>query len=118
MARVAFATYRQAPELSDDDRLVADVLARRGVEVRGAAWNATDVDWTGADLVVIRSAWDFHLDPTGYEAWLRSFLDRPGRLWNPPAVVLDNLNKRYLVELARQGIDVVPTVHVAKGAGR
>jgi len=117
MASVAFATYRQAPGLTDDDRLVADVLARRGVDVRPAAWNATGVDWTRVDLVVIRSAWDYHLDPTAYEAWLESFLGRPGRLWNPPAVVLANLSKRYLADLARRGVDVVPTAHVAKGAG-
>jgi glutathione synthase/RimK-type ligase-like ATP-grasp enzyme len=36
-------------------------------------------------------------------------------LWNPPAVILGNLDKRYLIDLAGQGVDVVPTVCVRAG---
>jgi glutathione synthase/RimK-type ligase-like ATP-grasp enzyme len=118
MPRVAFATYRQSPRLTDDDCLVADVLARRGVDVRAAAWNVDDVDWARFDRVVIRSTWDYHLEPRAYEAWLRSFLRLPDRLWNPPSVVLANLSKRYLIDLARQGVEVVPTAHVGAGEGQ
>jgi len=117
MPRIAFATYRQSPRLTDDDALVSGVLAERGIHVHAVPWNGSDIDWTRFDRVVIRSAWDFHLEPEAYEHWLRRFWDRPERLWNPPAVVLANLNKRYLVDLASQGIDVVPTVHVAAGDG-
>jgi glutathione synthase/RimK-type ligase-like ATP-grasp enzyme len=113
MPRVAFATYQQSPQLSDDDRLVADVLRKRGVDVHPVAWDAPDVDWPSFDLVAIRSTWDYHLKPGLYEQWLRSFLPTADRLWNPPTVVLGNLNKRYLGELAKSGVNVVPTAHVA-----
>lgn len=115
MPRVAFATYEQSPELTDDDRLVSDVLRRRGVEVHPAVWDAPGVDWARFDRVIIRSTWDYHLKSGFYEAWVRSFLSRPNQLWNPPAVVLANLSKRYLIELARQGVDVVPTVCIEAG---
>jgi len=115
MPGVAFATYRESPRLTDDDQLVADVLGQRGVDVWPVVWDAADVDWDRFDRVIIRSTWDFHLEPEVYERWIRGFLRRPARLWNPPAVVLANLNKRYLIDLARQGVQVVPTVHVAAG---
>lgn len=115
MPVVAFATYRQSPRLTDDDALVARVLAERGIDVHAVPWNGSDVDWDRFDRVIIRSAWDFHLAPGAYEEWLRRFFARPQRLWNPPTVVLANLNKRYLIDLARHGIDVVPTAHVEAG---
>jgi glutathione synthase/RimK-type ligase-like ATP-grasp enzyme len=37
------------------------------------------------------------------------------KLWNPPEAVLANLNKRYLLELAEQGVDVVPTRILHRG---
>jgi glutathione synthase/RimK-type ligase-like ATP-grasp enzyme len=115
---VAFATHRKSPKPSDDDRLVADGLGRRGVEVHPAVCDAPDVDWASFDRVVIRSTWDYHLKPDAYERWLRSFLPTPGRLWNPPEVVLANLNKRYLINLARAGVNVVPTAYAGRAGGQ
>jgi hypothetical protein len=109
---VAFATYRGARDLTDDDRLTAAALRARGVAVHAAVWDSPDVDWDRFDLVVIRSTWDYHLAPGRYADWVRTFLARPGRLWNPPAVVLATLDKRYLIDLAARGLGVVPTVLV------
>ncbi len=116
--RVAFATCRQSPAITDDDRLAVDTLSRRGIDVEAAVWDAPDVDWARFDRVVVRSTWDFHLKPLAYAQWVRRFLDEPGRLWNPPPVILDNLDKRYLVDLARRGIAVVPTERVRAGEER
>jgi glutathione synthase/RimK-type ligase-like ATP-grasp enzyme len=113
MARVAFATYRQAPALTDDDRLAADALRARGVETQPVVWNAPDVDWARFDLTVIRSTWDYPDQPAAYARWVEGFLPQPGRLWNPAAVVLSTLDKRYLIGLAEQGVEVVPTAAVA-----
>jgi glutathione synthase/RimK-type ligase-like ATP-grasp enzyme len=112
MPSVAFATYQQSPGIGDDDRLVADVLSRRGIDVTSTAWDAPDIEWVRFHRVVVRSTWDFHLKPDLYTGWIRTFLDRPGQLWNPAWVILGNLDKRYLMDLASQGIAVVPTACV------
>src|SRR6266705_6638294 len=117
MPRVAFATYREAPELAEDDRLAAEELRRRGVDVEPAVWDLPGVDWARFDLVVIRSTWDYHLRPARYEAWVLGFLPPPGRLWNPASVVLATFDKRYLIDLAGRGVDVVPTAYVPAGDG-
>jgi hypothetical protein len=114
MPSVAFATYHLSPQPTDDDRLVADVLRRRGVDVHPAVWDAPDVDWFRFDRVVIRSTWDYHLKPGLYAQWVHSFLPTADRLWNPPTVVA-SLNKRYLIELAEDGVNVVPTAYVRVG---
>jgi hypothetical protein len=118
MPNVAFATYQQSPQLTDDDRLVADVLRRRGVGIHPTVWDAPDVHWPSFDCMVIRSTWDYHLKASLYTQWVQSFLSTADRLWNPPAVVLANLHKRYLIELAKQGVNVVPTVYVRVGDGQ
>jgi len=115
MRRLAFATYRQSPEVTDDDQLAAQALSGREVEVEAAVWDDPSVDWDRFDRVVVRSTWDFHLKSDLYARWIRKFLDRPGQLWNPPSVILGNLDKRYLIDLARQGIEVVPTVSAKAG---
>jgi len=115
MRALVFATYRQSPGLSDDDRLAAQALSRRGIDVAAVAWDDAHVDWNCVDRVVVRSTWDFHLKPDLYARWIRTFIDRPGQLWNPARVILGNLDKRYLIDLASQGIAVVPTVCVRAG---
>src|SRR5215831_13316749 len=55
MASVAFATYQQAAELTADDRLAAEALAPRGIDVEPAVWDALGIEWASFDLVVIRS---------------------------------------------------------------
>ena len=63
-------------------------LEHRGVEARIVDWADATVDWTGLDLVVIRSPWDYSERPAEFDAWL----DRAGaltRILNEPALVLE-----------------------------
>jgi glutathione synthase/RimK-type ligase-like ATP-grasp enzyme len=117
MLELAFATYRGSPEMTADDRLVADALRRDGIEVSSAAWDARDVDWSRFDSVVIRSTWDYHLAPDRYVRWLRSFSESTTRLWNPPEAVVRNMNKGYLSALARRGVGVVLTTYLTAPEG-
>lgn len=115
MARVALITYDKLPDLADDDRLLAEALMRRGVKVDAVVWTAPDAGWSMYDLIIVRSTWDYHLKPDAYREWIRGFLRYPGRLWNPPAALLANINKSYLLDLSARGVTVVPTVYVEAG---
>jgi glutathione synthase/RimK-type ligase-like ATP-grasp enzyme len=109
---VAFVTCRKLPEMHADDRLAADVLRDRGVTVVSAVWDDPAVDWGRYAGVVIRSAWDYHYEQDRYAAWLRQCATDGVNLWNPPAAVLANMNKRYLSDLADRGVDAVPTEYL------
>jgi glutathione synthase/RimK-type ligase-like ATP-grasp enzyme len=107
--RVAFATWRDAPGIDQDDRTVLDPLRRVGVEVAAAVWDDPGVDWAAFDRIVIRSTWDYHRRASEFLRWI----DRPevGRaLWNRPATVRWNSNKTYLRNLEARGVAIVPTV--------
>ena len=112
MGEVAFVTCRKLPEMHADDRLAADVLRDRGIPVVSAVWDDPAVDWRRYGCVVIRSAWDYHHHQDRYAAWLQQCARDGVRLWNPPAAVLANMNKRYLSDLAQRGVEVVPTEYL------
>ena len=113
--RIAFVTCERLPEIHEDDRLVADALQRLGFQVTAAVWNDPAVDWRQFASVVIRAAWDYHLDEARYTAWLRRCEREGVNLQNPPATVLANIDKRYLADFADAGVAIVPIEYVDRG---
>ena len=83
-------------------------------EARIVVWDDPGVDWAAFDVVVIRSAWDYHARYEQFLGWARHVASLT-RLWNPLDLVEWNIDKRYLSELAATGIPVVPTEFVAIG---
>jgi glutathione synthase/RimK-type ligase-like ATP-grasp enzyme len=110
MARVCFVTCVRWPEISDSDGHVRQALEARGIAVEGRPWNAPGARFDGFEAVVLRSNWDYHFEPAAFAGWLDRWEARGARIWNPPALVRWNLTKRYLLDLAAAGMDVVPTV--------
>jgi glutathione synthase/RimK-type ligase-like ATP-grasp enzyme len=110
--RVALATCAALPELDADDRPLVPALARRGIEAVPSVWDAPAVDWGAFDLVVLRSTWDYAERLDEFAAWV----GRLPRVLNPAEVVRWNTDKRrYLPELERAGVPVVPTCVLEPG---
>lgn len=114
MTHVALATSAEHPDLIEDDQALRSSLEHRGAQVTAAVWNDPAVDWSGFDVVVIRSTWDYidHLD--AFLAWTRQVAGQT-RLHNSPAVVSWNAHKSYLDELHAFGLPVVPTRLLRQG---
>ncbi|TYB34592.1 hypothetical protein FXF50_27315 [Micromonospora sp. AP08] len=110
--RVALVTCTALPDLDPDDRLALAPLAARGVAAEAVVWDDPAVDWSGYDLVVLRSPWDYALRRDEFVAWARSV----PTLVNPADVVGWNTDKRYLAELSAAGVPTVPTAWVEPGA--
>lgn len=109
MTRVVLATCNTWPQVSASDQLYAEALVQRGLEVDGAPWNGPFAPFAAADVVVLRSNWDYHHDLPAFVAWLDN-LERCGiRVFNPPALVRWNLDKRYLLDLAAKGVPIPRT---------
>lgn len=115
MQRIAFATCRDLPELAASDRAAAAELAGRGVVVEAAIWDDAAVDWSRFAAVVVRSCWDYYLEPERFLAWAEGLSRRGVRLLNPAALIRWNVRKTYLSDLAARGVAVVPTIFVAPG---
>jgi hypothetical protein len=114
MKHVAFVTYQSHPALSASDALVVEPLRARGVTVQAVAWD-TAVDWRQFDGVVLRSNWDYQQRPEEFRVWVTQLKRQRINLWNPPDVVLWNMDKIYLRALQADGVAIGPTVWLNQG---
>ena len=101
---IVFATCAMWPNVSTSDAHLADALRALGHRVRGEAWNSAPVEaFTSADMVVLRSNWDFHHDLDGFRTWLDA-LDASGvELRNSAELVRAYLDKTYVTQVSNAG---------------
>lgn len=111
---LAIATCLTLPEPDVDHEPLLAAFAARGLRTETLAWDDPVARWDDAPVVLLRSTWNYHLDPDGFLAWV----DRIGaRLRNPGAIVRWNVHKGYLLALEAAGLAVVPTRLVRRGPG-
>jgi hypothetical protein len=116
MASIAFVTYRDLPQLTSEDQLVCSYLQQCGVKTHAVIWDAPDVTWNTYDAVVVRSCWDYHLQPSAFSAWLTTLERLQAPLWNPAPLLRWNLHKSYLRDLQAQGVAIPPTCWLDRGS--
>jgi hypothetical protein len=104
---ILLATCSEMPGGDEDDAALPALL---GAE--WAVWDDPSVDWSSAELVLIRSPWDYSWRRDEFLAWAHGI---QGRLLNPASVLEWNTDKTYLAELRAAGLPVVPTVFVPPG---
>jgi glutathione synthase/RimK-type ligase-like ATP-grasp enzyme len=109
--RVVLAGCAKLPEGNGDEADAVAALGELGVVTEWARWDDPEVDFTAADLVVLRSTWDYPDRRTEFLEWCESV---PG-LCNPAPVARWNTDKTYLTDLAEAGVSIVPTELLAPG---
>jgi glutathione synthase/RimK-type ligase-like ATP-grasp enzyme len=115
MIDLTLVTCRAHPGLPEDDQFLLASLERRGIRHRVAIWDDPDVDWSESSVTLLRAAWDSHLNPPGFIAWLDR-LGRQSHLLNTTSLVQWNFDKQYLVQLREKGTNVVPTAIVTSAS--
>lgn len=112
-SKVAFAVAKDFP-LLDDDRQVVDELHSLNIKVDAVIWDDHTVNWEDYAIVIIRSPWDYFQKIETYYNWVKQFINTKTQLLNPPQVVLNNIDKHYLLEFEQLGIPIIPTFLVEK----
>jgi glutathione synthase/RimK-type ligase-like ATP-grasp enzyme len=105
---VLLATCADLPDGEPGAAVLDAELAERGIDAAWVRWDDPAVDWAGADLVAVRSTWDYAERHTEFLDWARS-LDQ-ARLLNGADVFEWNHDKRYLLDL--DDLPSVPTAWV------
>lgn len=115
MPRIALATCREIPGLLDDEGLLLQQSLRAlSVDADAAVWDDPDVVWSGYDLVLVRSTWDYPTRHAAFLAWADA-VARVTALHNPAPVLAWTTDKHYLLELAGAGLPVVPSAVLEPG---
>ncbi|WP_373741900.1 RimK family alpha-L-glutamate ligase [Neisseria sp.] len=102
---LTIATCAAYPELPANLLPLLDALAERGIRARAEPWQ----NRPQTPFVLPLCAWDYAAYPDGFTRWLTAA--EQGGQWfaNPPALMRWNMDKRYLIDLAEKGIDVIPS---------
>ena len=96
------------PNTTIDDHFAFKLLEESNIKVTQVLWDS-DEDWKQFDLVIIRTTWD-------YTERLSEFLNvlhkisLETKLINSYDLIKWNANKRYLIELEKLGIKIIPTL--------
>lgn len=108
---VALATCAELPHGDADESRLAAALEEAGVSASWQVWDAAGTDWAEYDAVVVRSTWDYQRRREQFLRWAAAV----PALLNPFDVLAWNTDKRYLAELAREGIAVIETDFLEPG---
>jgi glutathione synthase/RimK-type ligase-like ATP-grasp enzyme len=107
--RIALATCEELPRMLPGDQQLRAELTALGHEADTVIWNYPWAEWSDYDAVLIRTVWDYTEHIGDFLAWTRG-IERHGiRLVNSADIVHWNHDKRYLLELERAGLPVIPT---------
>jgi glutathione synthase/RimK-type ligase-like ATP-grasp enzyme len=102
--RLALATSANLPGFHPDDVHLVAALQSLGIEPVSCTWNDPAVDWSRFDAVLIRTTWDYFKLYADFLQWLDAL---PVPTINPAPLLRWNSDKRYLLELAARGVDVI-----------
>ena len=105
---VGFVTSMMLGGIVPDDMLVVNELADEGIEVATVFWEDGPPS-TVLDALVLRSPWNYHLNPDEFLRWVDDASTR-ALVCNSPSMIRWNAHKGYLLELQRAGIPIAPTV--------
>lgn len=113
--RIAFVTCLSLPEPDHDEPIFLAAAQAAGHQATMAAWDDPAIPWADYDRIILRSCWDYPGRVDEFRAWLARIAPL-GTLQNPADMVAGNLDKRYLQDLERHGLPVVPTRWAERGA--
>lgn len=106
------AIFVPAPDYPEDwdwaYEVEAAVLLRAGFSVEARDWTDPG-DLTGFDLVMPLVAWGYHQDPHRWHALLDRLEREAVPTLNPVSLLRWNSDKRYLAELGRNSVAIIPT---------
>jgi glutathione synthase/RimK-type ligase-like ATP-grasp enzyme len=106
--KIILATCDEKLSGTDDDQILRLELCSSGHQVEFKSWTESHCDWSAADLVLVRSTWDYHLRKNEFLDWAR-LVTTQTRLLNSADVLVWNSSKEYLLEIEKLGCPIVST---------
>ena len=96
-------------ELFEEDNILIRGFEDREFEASAVLWTDLSLDWNQYDTALIRSTWDYLDEQERFLQVLAQIEASSCRLFNPLEAVRWNIDKRYLLELEKWGVPIIPT---------
>lgn len=113
MKHVIIATCNEQPDIHASDQIMVDSFGAFDVRVSAAPWNGPFAPFTKADLVVIRTTWDYFSQFNEFLAWFDQLEAAGVDVANSLEVLRWNTHKNYLFDMQEAGVRTIPMVAVA-----
>ena len=108
-SKCALLTINDLSNFQSYDNLIVKPLGELGWECDFIPWDSTSINWDDFDAVIIRSTWDYQQKEKLFFKTLQSIEASSATLYNSLDTVKWNINKRYLLELERENISIIPS---------
>lgn len=112
--RIGLVTCQKKPLLTESEQLLIPIFKSKGHSAEPVVWDDASVNWMYYDGLIIRSIWDYHLKASVFDDWLNQLEALSMKVLNPIELIRKNKNKRYLLDLQKQGVVIAPTVFQKK----
>mgnify|MGYP003956168507 CR=1 FL=1 len=96
-----------------EDRLVKTALKNKGLKVIKKDWADPDFDWTTTKYAIFRTTWDYFERFEEFFSWLEKTKHKTTFI-NSAEIINWNIDKHYLKDLERNGINIAPTLFIKK----
>ena len=97
-----------------EDQLLQTALEDKGLKVCKKDWADSNFDWTTTKYAIFRTTWDYFDRFEEFFAWLEITKHKTTFI-NSTEIINWNIDKHYLSDLSKKGINIAPTLFVEKG---
>jgi glutathione synthase/RimK-type ligase-like ATP-grasp enzyme len=116
MQKIGLVTCEKHPNGIPSEINLPSEFKEKGIKAVFVVWSDASIDWKNYDNLIIRSTWDYYTREVEFKNWLKKIIELGVPLFNPPAVIFDNMHKFYLREYANAGIKIVIKPAVSAGS--
>lgn len=114
--KIALLTCATWPGIQEKERAMAVEFSPK-IAADVVVWNDPAVNFSDYQCLIFRTIWDYFEHPENFSAWLEKIAQLGIKTINPIAAIRRNQHKFYLQQLQELGIDIIPTVFIAKNSG-
>lgn len=104
-------------DLLKEDRLLTTALEKRGLKVTRTNWDNPDFDWGDTGHVIVRTPWDYFSRYDEFLPWFEN-TNKITKFINSYETIVWNIDKHYMLDLEKAGINMPATVFVEPGDKR
>ena len=97
-----------------EDELLQTALEEKGLMVCKRDWADKHFDWTKTKYAIFRTTWDYFEKFEEFFSWLEITKHKTTFI-NSTEIINWNIDKHYLSDLSKKGINIAPTLFVEKG---
>lgn len=100
-----------------EDNYVTKALEKKGLKVIRTYWDNPNFDFSNTKIALFRTIWDYFHRFNEFSQWLNRTKNLTTFI-NPPEIIYRNIDKHYLLDLAKEGINIPKTFFIDKGDKR